>query len=128
MRGIILAGRGDWVYAQQAYLAAWEYRPSRAESLVKLSEGARHRGLHRTAVLAAERAAVIPHPDDLLFVESWMYVWGADFELSISLWWVGEFERGLEVTERLLARTDLPEGHRHSSEANAGAYQRALGR
>lgn len=126
--GIILAGRGDWVYAQQAYLAAWEYRPSRAESLVKLSEGARHRGLHRTAVLAAERAAGIPHPDDLLFVESWMYVWGADFELSISLWWVGEFERGLEVTERLLARTDLPEGHRHSSEANAGAYQRALGR
>ncbi len=126
--GIILAGRGDWVYAQQAYLAAWEYRPCRAESLVKLSEGARHRALHRTAVLAAERAAGIPHPDDLLFVESWMYVWGADFELSISLWWVGEFERGLEVTERLLARTDLPEGHRRSTEANAEVYQRALGR
>jgi len=124
--GVILAARGDWVYAQQAYLAAWEYRPTRAESLHKLVEGARQRGQWRTAVLMANQASIIEHPADRLFVESWVYRWGIDFELSISLWWVGEFERGLEVTERLLARPDLPEGHRRSAEANVAVYRRAL--
>lgn len=123
--GIVLAERGDWAYAQQAYLAAWEYRPNRAESLMKLAEGARHRGQYRTAVLAAERAANIPHPDDLLFVESWMYEWGVDFELSISLWWVGDVARGLALTERLLARTDLPDGHRQVLRSNLDVYRQA---
>ena len=126
--GVILDARGDWTYAQQAYLAAWEYRPSRAESLYKLSAGARQRGHWRTAVLIANQASIIAEPADRLFVESWVYRWGIDFELSISLWWVGEFERGLALTERLLARTDLPEHVRRSTEANVGVYEQALGR
>ena len=124
--GVILDARGDWVYAQQAYLAAWEYRPIRIESLVKLSEGARNRGLYQTAVLAAERARGVPRPADLLFVESWMYDWGVDFELSISLWWVGQIARGLELTAGLVERTDLSEGHQRVLRSNLEIYRRAI--
>jgi tetratricopeptide (TPR) repeat protein len=124
--GVILAERGDWAYAEQAYLAAWEYRPSRAESLYRLAEGARQRGQWHTAVLYADRAAAIAHPNDRLFVESWMYEWGVDFELSIALWWVGAFERGLALSERLLVRADIPEGYRATLEANLGVYRQSL--
>ena len=124
--GVILDARGDWVYAQQAYLAAWEYRPTRIETLVKLSEGARNRGLYQTAVLAAERARGVPRPADLLFVESWIYDWGVDLEFSISLWWVGQIARGLELTAGLVERTDLSEGHQRVLRSNLEIYRRAI--
>jgi len=118
----ILAARGEWSHAQTAYLAAYEFRPSRAEPLFRLAQAARGRGQFRTAKLFADQAASIRRPGDRLFVEHWVYDWGIDFELSVALWWTGDRIRGREITHRLARRTDLPDDYRASVAANLIAY------
>lgn len=124
--GVLLAQRGDWGYAQQALLAAFEYRPTRAEPLYKLAEGYRQRGEFHTAALFADRAAAVPRPPDQLFVENWIYDWAIEFELALCLIFLGEYVRGLELTEQLLASPYLPEGHRGTLTEHARLYRQAL--
>jgi hypothetical protein len=61
-------------------LAAYELRPSRAESLYVLAKTARLAGRPAAGLLYAEAAAALPYPDDLLFIIRWIYEWGAELE------------------------------------------------
>lgn len=124
--GVLLAQRGEWGYAQQALLAAYDYRPSRAEPLYKLAECCRQRGQFDSAVMFATQASAIPQPADLLFVESWVYRWAIDFELALCLIFTADLERGLALTERLLTSSELPDGHRASLVEHARLYRRAI--
>lgn len=124
--GVLLAQRGDWGHAQQALLAAYEYRPSRAEPLYKLAQCCRQRGEFNAAAMFATRASAIPKPADLLFVESWVYEWAIEFELALCLIFTGDLARGLEITERLLAGSRLPEGHRTTLAEHARLYRQAI--
>lgn len=117
--GVVLEARGEWTHAAQAYLSAWEFRPSRAEPLFRLAAGYRARAHHQVARLMAERAAGIDLPDDVLFVERWVYDWGVDFELSVALWWTGDRARSIEITTALLARDDVTPEYRDALRHNA---------
>jgi len=124
--GVLLAQRGEWGVAQQAFVAAYEYRPTRAEPLYKLAEGHRKRGEFHAAVLYADRAAAVPEPTDLLFVESWIYQWAIEFELALCLVFTGDLQRGLQITEHLLVGSRLPAGHRGVLAEHRRAYQEAI--
>jgi tetratricopeptide (TPR) repeat protein len=124
--GAILAARGDWHYAQQALLAAWEYRPTRAEPLLVLAHGHRLRAQCHAALLMVERAAAIPLPTDLLFVETWVYEWGVDLELALNLVLAGQHERAVEVGGQLLAGERLPDQHRAPLEEHLRVAREAL--
>ena len=117
--GVVLESRGEWTHAAQAYLSAWEYRPTRVEPLFRLAWGYRTRSHHHVARLMAERAVDLAVPDDRLFVERWVYDWGVEFELSIALWWTGDRERSRALTGQLLARDDVSPEYRAALEANA---------
>ena len=71
----------------------------------------------------ADRAKAIPRPADRLFVESWIYDWGIDFERSVALWWTGIVDEGITLILELLRRDDLPDRIRGVLVANLDFYR-----
>lgn len=95
-----------------AYLAAWECRPTRAEPLCELARYLRLSGRHALAHLYAERAAAMPEPDDRLFVDLSVYRWRARDELGLALWNLGLRREAAAVFRSLLADPRLPASER----------------
>lgn len=117
----MLRGRlGDWPGAADAYMAAWEARPERLEAVHDLAAGLVERGRHRAArrftMLAAN--GPLPVPDDVLFVEPWIYDWGLLFQHSIAAYWCDDFDACIAACGTLLKRTDLPDAHREQTHRN----------
>lgn len=44
----------------------------------------------------------------ILFIEDWIYDWGIDNQLAVSLWWVGKRNDAKKIFEELLTRPSLP--------------------
>lgn len=109
-RGLERLGR--WPEALEAYLAAYAFRPTRAEPLYELARRHRQHGQHAAALLFAERAAASPRPNDRLFVEDSVYAWRARDELAIALYWTGRVAEARRLNKALLASDTLPEGER----------------
>lgn len=108
-----------WPVVQDAYLAAWEFRPSRAEPLHALASQARARKRYRSAYLFAARAATIPLPaEEILFVSSDVYAWRAVDEQAICAFWIGEKAESFRLCRALLARPDIGDADRGRITAN----------
>jgi len=116
--GELLEARGDWPEATIALLSAWEFRPTRAESLMVLATGFRQRNMYATSRLYAELGKSVSLPEDQLFVRRWVYDWGLDFELSVAQWWLGENGAAIEMWNQLLQRSDVDNAHRTAIESN----------
>jgi tetratricopeptide (TPR) repeat protein len=126
--GALHARRGDWPAALEALIRTWEFRPSRLEPLHELVVGLRTRKLWQTAHLFVLRGLNVPQPDDLLFVQPWIYRWGLAFELTITAYWVGDPYTSLATCDRLLSLDDLPAVYREQTLANRAFAQRAMAR
>ena len=119
--GVLSAGLGDWPGAVDAFLAAWEQRPTRLEAVHDLAVGLRERGLHHAAhqfTRLAGSLRPLPVPDDVLFVAPWIYEWGLLFEYSITAYWCGELDPSILACKRLLAIQALPDAYRRQAAAN----------
>lgn len=92
----------------EAYLAAWQFRPTRIEPLVDLARVNRQLGRSHIARLFAERAATTPRPDDILFVDASTYRWRAIDELAMALHATGERERAEAKWQGMLDAGTLP--------------------
>jgi hypothetical protein len=103
---------------RDAYLAAFQYRPLRAESLLALARWHNHRSEWALGHLYAQAAAAIPRPDDILFVEEAAYRWGALDEAAVSAYWVGNHAESFSINVALLDSDRLPESERPRIEAN----------
>ena len=102
-----------WPAVQDAYLRAWNQRPTRAEPLHAIA--CRHRKEARYPVghLFARLAAEIPLPvADRLFVHNDVYAWRALDEQAVCASWLGQWAETLDLCQRLLARDDIPAADR----------------
>jgi glycosyltransferase involved in cell wall biosynthesis len=116
--GVLRAGLGEWPAAVLDLMRAWEYRPARAEALFHLVKGLRERDLHRAAFGLARGGIRMAQPNDVLFVEPWIYRWGMLFEFSICAYWTGNHRAALTACDRLLKMPDLPDAYREQTVAN----------
>ena len=112
MRARLLEKLGRWEPALAAYLAAYERRPSRAETLCDLSRLHREKGQHHLAHLFANAAIQLEMPGDILFVEQDAYRWRAQDELAVSDYYLGRYAESLAASEKLLGSGDLPASER----------------
>ncbi|MGN6475473.1 MAG: tetratricopeptide repeat-containing glycosyltransferase [Mycobacteriales bacterium] len=95
-----------------AYLKAYENRPTRAEPLCSLARYLRQHDRFELARLFAARAAEIPQPDDVLFVDASVYLWRSDDELAVASYWTGHYAECAALCRELLESGDLPESER----------------
>lgn len=104
----------------ERFLKAYEFRPSRAESLGDL---ARYLGEGKKrwaeAYHFAEKAIQIPPPNDILFVELEWYRWRCLDDYAVAAYWIGEYQKSLSANEKLLARNDLSNKDRARIMSNA---------
>ena len=109
-----------WPDVQEAYLKAWEFRPTRAEALHAIAFRYRNEQRYKCAYQFAQRAAEIPFPEKDLFVPRYadIYAWRATDEQAVCASWIGRHAEAFRLCRRLLARPDLPEPDRQRIAAN----------
>ncbi|WP_262413151.1 glycosyltransferase [Actinacidiphila acidipaludis] len=110
-----------WPAAMDALIRAWDARPQRLEACYELTSRLRVAGRYHAAHVFARAgltAARSGLPDDLLFVQPWIYRYGLLFEFSITAYWTGDFAASLRACDELLARKDLPAAYREQTLAN----------
>lgn len=124
-----LAARLDASVAevQGALLAAYQFRPTRAEPLCRLARYHRERSEFALACLFARQAAALARPPDVLFVDDAVYLWRSRDEFGVAAYWAGALEEGRAATERLLASPHLPPSERPRIEENLRHYRRSAG-
>ncbi|MFG2334643.1 glycosyltransferase [Streptomyces sp. NPDC048604] len=116
--GILTADAGDWPAATELLTRAWEARPQRLEACYELASRLRKMKRHHLAHAIVSAVVDRGRPDDILFVQPWVYRWGLLFEYSITAYWVGDFAASLTACDRLLALPDLPEAYRRQTRTN----------
>lgn len=106
------------------YLAAYNYRKVRAESLYYLTRMYRMLGISEMAIKFALMGNKIQYPEqDTLFIERSCYTYMFDFEISISAYYLPEHhDKGREAIARLLQRDDLPVEIKNAVENNSRHY------
>jgi glycosyltransferase involved in cell wall biosynthesis len=107
---------------QGAYLATYQYRPTRAEPLYQLARYHRERREWHLARMFAQQALEIKYPSDRLFIDTSVYQWRIQDELSIVYFYTGNNHQGLCITEELLNNPHLPESERPRVEENLKFY------
>ncbi|MGH3562874.1 MAG: glycosyltransferase, partial [Mycobacterium sp.] len=107
-----------WPDVQDAYLRAWGFLPTRAETLYAIARRYREDGSYQLGYLFAERAAEIPFPEQDLFVHADVYGWRAADEQAICASWIGKHPEAFTLCRRLLARSDIPDDARQRIAGN----------
>jgi glycosyltransferase involved in cell wall biosynthesis len=102
------------------YLAAYEARPQRAETLTALATYLRDRKEWHKASLFAQAAASVPLPADRLFVDLHTYQWRAADEYALAMFYTQRQAEAVKVWRKLLADPLLPAQERPRIEANIG--------
>lgn len=92
----------------EAYVTAFNYRPSRLEPLFYLCRYYRYLGHFHASYALAQQGLTISMPNDLLFVEHWIYDYALMFEYSISAYWVEDYRESLRASNLLLENPNLP--------------------
>ena len=108
-----------WPDVEDAYLRAWQFRPTRAEPLYAIAFRCRVEQRYKFAYLFAESAAKIPLPEeDRIFVSADIYAWRAADEQAVCASWIGRHAEAFTLCRRLLARPDIPDPDRQRIAAN----------
>ena len=108
-----------WPDVQDAYLKAWEFRPTRAEPLYAIACQYRVDQRYRLGYLFAKHAAEIPFPEgEKLFVRADIYGWRATDEQAVCASWIGKHAEAFTLCRRLLARYDVPNHDRQRIAGN----------
>ena len=112
-----------WIEIQQAFLEAWEIRPSRAEPLHQIARVYRMMGHPRLGFLYAKMASDIPFPqDDILFVSEDVYKYGILDEIAATAFYAGKPHMGYAACKKLLAENRLPQSEVDRVQNNLSQY------
>lgn len=91
-----------------AYLTAYENRPSRAEALYHLAKYLRSQERYSLAYVYALTAFNTPMTPDLLFISNTVYTWNAADELAIAAYWTGRYQQSIDLCTQLLSNPAVP--------------------
>ena len=106
-----------------AFLMAHETLPVRAEPFWQMSCIYRKHNRPKNAFIMANHALTIPLPDNnILFVDTNVYTWGALDEIATTAAHVGKFHMGLAACDKLLSEKYLPQSERERILNNRKLY------
>lgn len=102
----------------KGYYDAYNFRPTRAEPLVRLATYYRKHNNYAAGYLMAQVGLSLPVSNDALFVEHYIYDYGMLLESSICAYWVGRYAEAKASCEKLLAKANLPQNVRECVQRN----------
>lgn len=98
------------------YKRAFDYRKTRSEPLYHLAHYYRCKGKYSEGAAIAKIGLSIPRPQDLYFVEEWMYDYGILFELSICAYAEERYQEAQKACQLLLRKKNLLQNFRECVE------------
>lgn len=109
MLGECFEDQGQWDQALACYLDAYQFNPSRAESLYHISRFYRLKNQNHLAYLFSKHGSQIPYPQNqILFVTHPVYDYLFDEELSIASYYTPFKEEGYAAANRLILKKNVP--------------------
>ena len=116
-----------WLDVQDAYMRAWELRPTRAEPFYCIARHFRSEGRYQLGHLFARLAANIPLPaEDMVIHDPALYAWRATDEQAVCAARLGDHHEAFALCRRLLAQADIPDEDRHRIAANRDLWVPAM--
>ncbi len=103
---------------RNSYLKAYRYRPTRAEPLFRLAAYYRLKEDYFNGYLYSQFAMRMKQPNNMLFVESWIYDYGSLLEFSICAYWIDRCLEAYDSSNMLLANQKLPDHVRECVKSN----------
>ena len=100
------------------YLQAFEFEPSRAESLHDLAFYCRSKEWFNLGYMYASRGLDIEYPENGLFVKKSIYDYGLKDEAAVCAYWTGDYKTSYKLTKELLEENLFPEDQRLRIEEN----------
>lgn len=108
------------------YQRAYGYRPTRYEALYQLARAYRLKGDYDKGYALCQIAKNQPQCTDLLFVCQWMEDYGFILEESVCAYWLGNYRKAQELSQKMLAKSSLPPHVRSCVERNLQFANRQL--
>ena len=116
-----------WVEIQQAFLDAYNARPTRAEPFYQIARIYRLNGKPALSYAFARMAAQIPYPkDDILFIDTDVYRYGILDEIGSTAFYAGKIEEGYNACKTLIDRKLIPEQEMERVKNNFKEYERLI--
>lgn len=101
---------------------AFNFRPSRRESLTKLALFYRLNGMNYETFQTAKLALKIPNTNDVLFVDTSSYEYEPEREIAISGYYIGHHDEARRAIEKLLRKKTVPDNERNVAMSNIVFY------
>lgn len=101
-----------------SYVKAFEYRPSRAEPLFRLANFFFEQNQFFLGYAVAKQAVQLPMPDDLVYIESPVYSFGARLCLANCAAAAGRLQEAIPLYRSLLESSSLDGPSRQEAEQN----------
>ena len=117
-----------WTEIHEAFLAAYNYRPMRAEPLFHLAQVYRMKfNQPAIAYIYAKMAADIPYPkDDILFIPDQLYNYAILDELASVAFYAGRPDVGYQASKILLEQNRAPESEIPRIRDNFNKYKEIM--
>ena len=117
-----------WHEIKEAFLTAYNYRPSRAEPLFHIAQVYRMKfNQPAVAYIYAKMAADIPYPkDDILFIPDILYKFAILDELASVSYYAGRPDVGYMASKALLEQNRVPDSEVARVQANYVKYQEIM--
>ena len=98
-----------WALVLDAYLRAYEFRPTRVEPIYRIARFYREHGQYHLAYLFSRAVIDTPYPEDLLFIERSIYEYDLWLEYALCCERLGKIGEAIHASERLLACPHAPD-------------------
>jgi glycosyltransferase involved in cell wall biosynthesis len=102
----------DFNEIESAYIKAYNYKPTRAESLCYLASHCRNNNFFEKSYFYSKIGAKIKLSTDGLFIENNCYNFRMQDELAIAAYYIGKLDEARQINIKLLKTENLSEEHR----------------
>jgi glycosyltransferase involved in cell wall biosynthesis len=109
-----------------SFCQAYQFNPKRAEALYELANYYLQKENVFLAYLVTKKAKEIPQTTDNLFVEHWMYDWGASLLFLKCARWLQEFDEAYATLVSLLEKPTLPSSVREQLDQLYAEFPKAI--
>ena len=117
----------SWPEIKEAYLEAYNFRPTRAEPLYEISRAYRSMDKPRLAYLYAKIGVEIQYPQtDILFIAQDVYEWKMLDEFSSTAFYINDFMNGFQTCKILVESNRFPESEKERIVQNYKIYEQQL--
>jgi glycosyltransferase involved in cell wall biosynthesis len=107
-----------WPCVLEAYLSAFQFRPTRLEPLLHVARHYRENQQYALGWLFARPVIETPYPDDILFVERSVYDYELPMEYAICCYWLGQHDEAIRINDMIIARAGVPENFLETARKN----------